>query len=85
MAREATRAKLTIKFHDGTTKKWGFELASDAPYAAEDLKDSLVHEFAGNGKDGSNFEIKAGGTFAAPEFFLTEKHDMFLNPQELPL
>lgn len=85
MAREVTRAMLTIEFHDGTTKKWRFELASDAPYAVEDLKDSLVHEFAGDGKQSVDFEIRASGTFAAPEFFLKETHDMFLNREELAL
>lgn len=83
MAREATRATLTIEFHDGTTQKWRFELAPDAPYAVEELKDSLVHEFAGDGKDSRNFEIKAGGTFAAPDFLLEEKQEMFLNREQL--
>lgn len=83
MAKEATRAMLTIQFHDGTTQKWRFELAPDAPYAVEDLKDSLVHEFAGDSKDSSNFEIKASGTFAAPEFRLTEKQEMFLNREQV--
>jgi hypothetical protein len=59
MAREATRAMLTIKFHGGATQKWRFELAADAPYAVEELKESLVHEFAGESKDSRNFEIKA--------------------------
>jgi hypothetical protein len=84
MAGEATRAMLTIEFHDGTTQKWRFELAPDAPYAVEALKDSLVHEFAGSDKDSRNFEIKASGTFAAPEFSLIENQEMFLNREKLP-
>jgi hypothetical protein len=85
MAREVTRAMLTIEFHDGTTKKWRFELASDAPYAVEELKDSLVREFVGDGKQTDDFEITASGTFAAPEFLLKETHDMFFNREELAL
>ena len=85
MAREATRAMLTIKFHGGATQKWRFELTADAPYAVEELKESLVHEFAGESKDSRNFEIKPSGTFAAPEFVLEEKQEMFLNAEQLQL
>lgn len=82
MAKEATRATLTIEFQDGTTKRWRFELSSDAPYAVEELKDSLVHEFAGDGKDSRNFEIKASGTVESPAFFLKEKHVLFGNAEQ---
>jgi hypothetical protein len=83
MAEEATRAILTIEFQDGKTQKWRFELAPDAPYALQELKDVLVQEFAGDGKDSRNFEITASGTFASPQFTLKEKHVYIANAEPL--
>lgn len=86
MAKEPTRATLTIEFQDGNIQRWRFELAPDAPYALEELKDSLVQEFAGDGKDGRNFEIKASGTVESPQFILKEKRAGYItNPEQLGL
>lgn len=84
MAKESTPAMLTIEFQDGNIQRWRFEMAPDAPYALEELKDSLVQEFAGDGKDSRNFEIKASGTFESPKFVLKERHGgFFANPEKL--
>jgi hypothetical protein len=85
MAKEPALATISIEFGDGNIKRWRFELAPDAPYALEELKDSLVREFAGDGKDSRNFEITASGTVGSPHFALKEKQVYIGNVEQIQL
>jgi hypothetical protein len=77
MADELTKARLMVKFSDGTVRRWRFELAPETPLNQTKLTAALVKQFLGPGAQANRFELTFDGTLSSPVLVLTEGEAAF--------
>ena len=77
--KEVTEARIEIVHAGGKVERWAFDLAADAPAEELALRAALVKEFIGIKADPADFTLTIAGTFAGPEFKLTEERSIARN------